>query len=464
MRGLRRAGFAFLLLAATGIAALHGQTIGPPSWLASAIYTLTAQAQWNVTQFPCNAKGDGTTNDTAAFNACYTLASAAGSGTVIVPSAKSYLLDPMTVPAHVCLSGSEPGPPESTLSPPVAPMLLVNSNGAAFLTLGFGSCVTDLAIYWPTQVAYSASTPTSFNPGILIPNASNGGQNIHGVQMVNAYAGINVLAGRTNIHDIKIGAYSYALNYDGAQDFSILNNVVIEPFWDSYAGQGPDQAIDVWVRTNGSAIILRRVDEILMSNIGIYGQGTCINMLDTSTGQSPSAGYGIGVNINCDQVVHGLSVKSSQATAKGYKFLNTDVTGNGTGVGPSGVDALATVTGGTLVPEITWNGGAIWATFSAPQGITLGAANGLAFVSNVRGINAAGTASNLTAPTFPSNGVNFTNPFAVECRVFITGGTVTAIAINGVATGITSGMITVEPQDIITVAYTGSPAWKWFGN
>lgn len=454
---VRRALLAVLLLLCAISA--HAQNISGGG--GSAPNPLTPLNWLNVTQSPCNAKGDGTTNDTAAFNTCLSAASALNSATVYVPTGKSYLLDPLTLPAHVCLSGSISGAAESTISPPVAPMLLVNSNTAAFITTGFGSCVKDLTLYWPTQVAYSASTPTSFNPGILVPTASNGGANISGVQMINAYAGINVLAGRTNIHDIKIGAYSYALNYDNATDFSILSNVVIEPFYDTYAGQPPDQNIDAWVRTNGSSIILRRVDEILMSNIGVYSAGTCINMLDSAVGASPSAGYGIGVNINCDQVVHGLSVKSSQSIAHGYKFKNFDVSGNGTGVGPSGVDALATVTGGTLVPEITWEGGAAWGTFSATRDMTFGAANGKVYVSNVRGINPVGL---ITAPTFPGNGVNFTNPYGVECRVFVTGGTITAIAINGTATGITSGMIILQPGDIFTAAYTGTPGWTWFGD
>lgn len=69
----------------------------------------------------------------------------------------------------------------------------------------------------------------------------------------------------------------------------------------------------------------------------------------------------------------------------------------------------------------------------------------------------------LTAPSVPASGSALTNPFCVAVRVFISGGTVSAIAINGTNTGLTSGSFLLMPGDTITLTYTAAPTWVWFG-
>lgn len=63
----------------------------------------------------------------------------------------------------------------------------------------------------------------------------------------------------------------------------------------------------------------------------------------------------------------------------------------------------------------------------------------------------------------PSSGVNTTNPFSVDCMVFIRGGTVSNIAISGASTSATSGMFIVKAGQYITLTYTVAPTWDWFG-
>ena len=69
----------------------------------------------------------------------------------------------------------------------------------------------------------------------------------------------------------------------------------------------------------------------------------------------------------------------------------------------------------------------------------------------------------LTAPAMPTSGTAYTNAFGVIARVFVTGGTVSAIAINGTDTGLTSGQITLAPGETITLTYSAAPSWTWFG-
>ena len=70
----------------------------------------------------------------------------------------------------------------------------------------------------------------------------------------------------------------------------------------------------------------------------------------------------------------------------------------------------------------------------------------------------------LTAPGVPATTVAYTNPFGVACAVFITGGTVTAVAIGGTSTGLTSGMFRVPAGQTIKLTYSSAPTWTWFGD
>lgn len=69
----------------------------------------------------------------------------------------------------------------------------------------------------------------------------------------------------------------------------------------------------------------------------------------------------------------------------------------------------------------------------------------------------------LTAPAVPASGTALTNSFGVAARVFVTGGTVSAIAIGGTDTGLTGGTFELDPGETITLTYSSAPAWTWFG-
>ena len=68
----------------------------------------------------------------------------------------------------------------------------------------------------------------------------------------------------------------------------------------------------------------------------------------------------------------------------------------------------------------------------------------------------------VTSPSLGGTGNPVTNPFGSDAFVTVTGGTVTAIAIGGVSTGLTSGSFLVPWNQAITLTYTGTPVWTWF--
>lgn len=69
-------------------------------------------------------------------------------------------------------------------------------------------------------------------------------------------------------------------------------------------------------------------------------------------------------------------------------------------------------------------------------------------------------------PAFPSSGAVFTNNIGVRCTIYMAGGNITAVQINGQAipSGIASGAFDLEPGDSISVTYSGIPSWTWIGH
>jgi hypothetical protein len=64
-----------------------------------------------------------------------------------------------------------------------------------------------------------------------------------------------------------------------------------------------------------------------------------------------------------------------------------------------------------------------------------------------------------TAMTLAATTVASLNPNPVARSITITSGTVTAIAVNGVSTGLTTGTFTVPPGGSITVTYSVAPTF-----
>lgn len=69
-----------------------------------------------------------------------------------------------------------------------------------------------------------------------------------------------------------------------------------------------------------------------------------------------------------------------------------------------------------------------------------------------------------TAPTVPASGTALTNPFPFDTTVYVSGGTVSEIAIGGTSTGLTSGAFDVPAGQSITLTYSVAPTWVWVGN
>jgi hypothetical protein len=68
----------------------------------------------------------------------------------------------------------------------------------------------------------------------------------------------------------------------------------------------------------------------------------------------------------------------------------------------------------------------------------------------------------LTAPGIPPSGKALANPFGFDCTVYVSGRNLNDVAIDGVSTGLKSGMYSVPRCGTITLTYSSPPTWKWF--
>lgn len=82
------------------------------------------------------------------------------------------------------------------------------------------------------------------------------------------------------------------------------------------------------------------------------------------------------------------------------------------------------------------------------------------------------TGAALPTPAVPASGVA-TNPQGQDCVVYISGGTITGIAVGAPGALVTTGLtvapgppatdatVLVQAQKVIALTYTGSPSWVW---
>lgn len=74
---------------------------------------------------------------------------------------------------------------------------------------------------------------------------------------------------------------------------------------------------------------------------------------------------------------------------------------------------------------------------------------------------ASGHVNPAVAPAVPATGVAWQNGFWRDAAVVVSGGTVTGIAVDGVNVGVTSGTVMVPSGKNITITYSSAPTWSW---
>jgi hypothetical protein len=461
---------------------------------------LIAPVYFNVKQY--GAIGNGTADDTSAIQASINAAINAGGGIVFFPAGTYKVSSPLNLSSSgVILAGSGAG----TVIQPAS-----GFSGAQVVSVTANACgVRDLNIA-------GASSTYSSNPaatGIQITGAYYATiQNVH-MDYINGWCIQSSISGSIRNDSCKIDNVSSYFCKQGIHLLTVEAHVI------TATTMGHVQAGDCYLFEDSQDIECNNLEGQTTS-----GGGIAFHIL----GNSPSIHLNNFVGGGNTPTTTGESMKIESGTNGAPRqiqitnsIIETGLTGltisNATEVDVIGCNFFQNATHGILISgggtdTINISG----CTFRA-NGQTAGSGhydiqNTASFaniiVTNCRFLTAIGTASGqvqnsindtihlmlivsnvflngsvfaglpkvarsnlgynpqgpLAAPTMPATTVALTNPFAVDCTVFITGGTVTAISIGGTATGLTSGSFRVPATQTITLTYSAAPSWAWFGD
>jgi hypothetical protein len=283
----------------------------------------------NVTTFAINvkdygARGDASTDDTAAFQHALDNAYKAGGGTVYAPPGRYLFRGTLTLPEGVTLRGSfscvpshngirdkgQPKPGDDGTA------LFVDAgrgseDGNPFLTLNTNSSICGLTIYYPEQKTDQAPTPYPWTIAMRGKNPA-----IFDVELLNPYQGVDASQNeRHNIRNITGQPLRRGIWVDAIYDIGRIENVHFNPWWNSHS------KVYQWQTENGEAFIFARADWEYVLNTFCFGYHVGYKFVETSTGGCNGNFLGIGAD-DCNRAIlveqaapYGLLIANGEFTS-----------------------------------------------------------------------------------------------------------------------------------------------------
>ncbi|MEF3306682.1 glycosyl hydrolase family 28-related protein [Paenibacillus sp. GYB003] len=440
----------------------------------------------NVLDF--GVKADGVTDDTAAIQAAI---DAVPSGSLIFFPPGTYILEgTVNVNRPVTIEGCSPALTVFKTKSSTADIFNITSWNVWVQNIGLDSSVVRTA-------------------GYGINHANGSGVTLYNIGLTNMWNGVN-LSGILDVADlVTVREFrNNGIEINGGTDQKLTR--ILTDNGTAPAGSGI-------LITQTGAVFLDNCD-IIRSNIdlrispptagtgGVYATYATNCYFDTATNGMVIDGAGPVERLkftNCWFASHSSDgVILNNPNIKALDFVNCDFYGNGgdgisarfvndwgvsesriaqnagSGINLSGNTPRFKVRGNVISPTGGWSGNnfAIWINpgnyewYEISGNIVSGNNSGSIvdngtvstrkYISQNIGFNPVGL---LTAPAIPASGDTVINTNGFSVRVFIFGGMVSTIWLNGVGSGVTSGMFILDPGEFISITYSAAPSWTWYG-
>ena len=263
------------------------------------------------------AKGDGSTDDTAAFQAAMRTMAEAGGGTVFIPDGRYAIRGNLAVPSGVTLRGDHQQPTEKTA--PGGTLLLAyagrgKSAGPPFITLATNAGIKDLGIWYPEQ------DPAQIAPYPVCVQFSET-TTVENVTLVNPYQGMINRAGHTFVIRSVCGTpLLTGIQVDNCADTGRIENLYFGPdFWSNSGLPGaphPGGPHEPWMRANGTGLRLLRDDWQCSAFVPLEGYKTGVEILASKGGAAWGHFYR-AVIAHCT-----VAVSASEAQFPGFLFTH----------------------------------------------------------------------------------------------------------------------------------------------
>jgi hypothetical protein len=270
------------------------------------------------------AKGDGKTDDTAAFQSALDAAAKAGSGTVYAPQGNYFFAGHLVVPQAVTLKGSWESVPShdgirnrgGVRPTDGGTTFLVTENegkedGAPFISLGDDCTLKGVVLYYPNQDP--AQEPKPY-PWAIAMHGKN--EAVLSVELLNPYNGIDTShSSRHLIRDVQGQPLRRGIYVDAIYDIGRIEDVHFNPWWSM------KPALFHWQQEHGEAFIFGRSDWQYVFNTFCFGYNVGYKFVKTETGVCNGNFLGIGAD-DCftavdvdDSASFGLLISNGEFTS-----------------------------------------------------------------------------------------------------------------------------------------------------
>jgi hypothetical protein len=252
---------------------------------------------FEVRQF--GAVGDGTTDDTAAFQNALDAAAKAGGGIVHAPRGNYFFAGHLNVPNAVTLAGiwqsvpahngiRNPGLPKPTDD---GTTFLVtqgagSEEGPAFITLNTNSTLKGVVLYYPEQNVDEEPKPYPWAIALRGKNPA-----VLAVEMLNPYNGIDATRNERHlIRDVHGQPLRRGILVDSIYDIGRIENVHFNPWWSM------KPKLFQWQMAHGEAFIFGRTDWQYVFNTFCFGYKVGYRFTRTKAGVCNGNFLGIGAD------------------------------------------------------------------------------------------------------------------------------------------------------------------------